>query len=62
MADFAQVEPGRRAGPGAEPGAFMQAYLGNRAEAVEITLEASPLTEPLRQMATEASREPPRSS
>ena len=53
MADFARWTQAAEPALGLNRGAFMHAYLGNRAEAVEITLDASPLTEPLRQMAME---------
>jgi hypothetical protein len=48
MADFAKWSMAAEPALGLEQGAFMRAYVGNRAEAVEITLEASPLYEPLR--------------
>jgi hypothetical protein len=53
MADFAKWTIAAEPALGIEPGGFMRAYAGNQAEAVEITLEASPLTEPLRTVAAE---------
>jgi hypothetical protein len=53
MADFAKWTLAAEPALGLEQGDFMNAYAGNWAEAVEITLEASPLTEPLRVIAIE---------
>jgi hypothetical protein len=47
MADFAKWSMAAEPALSLQKGAFMRAYIGNRAEAVEITLEASPLYEPL---------------
>ncbi len=53
MADFATWAIAAEPALGVEEGEFMRAYTGNRAEAVEITLEASTLTEPLKVIAAE---------
>ncbi len=53
MADFAKWTIAAEPALGLEPDEFMRAYVGNRAEAIEITLEASPLAEPLRAIAVE---------
>ncbi len=53
MADFAKWTIAAERALGLDQGEFMRAYAGNRAEAVEITLEASPLAEPLRSVAAE---------
>jgi hypothetical protein len=53
MADFAKWTMAAELALGLERGEFMHAYAGNRAEAIEITLEASPLAEPLRTVAAE---------
>lgn len=53
MADFAIWASATEPALGLEPGAFIAAYENNRADAHELALEASPLTEPLRTVADE---------
>jgi hypothetical protein len=47
MADFARWVQAAETNLPLEPGQFMQAYLANRSGAVQLTLESSPLTEPV---------------
>jgi hypothetical protein len=51
MADFALWTTAAEQTMGLEFGAFMTAYDGNRAEAHQLSLEASPITDPLRTVA-----------
>ncbi len=48
MADFARFSVAAEPALGCEAGAFLDAYSSNRAAATDLTLEASPIVEPLR--------------
>jgi hypothetical protein len=53
MADFALWSTAAEKTMGLAPGAFMTAYDGNRADAHQLSLEASPISAPLREVAHE---------
>ena len=50
MADFAMWAAAAENGWGMEPGTFIKAYTGNQESANELTLEASPVVGPLREL------------
>ena len=50
MADFAKWATAAETGWGMEPGTFIKAYAGNQESANELTLEASPVAGPLREL------------
>jgi hypothetical protein len=50
MADFAHWITAAEPALGWEPGSFLTAYTGNREEANELTLDASPITTPLKNL------------
>jgi hypothetical protein len=54
MADFARWVVAAEPGLGFEEGTFLAAYDDNRAEANELTLEASPIARPIREVAAES--------
>ena len=51
MADFARWVSAAESSLGIEPGAFVKTYRENRAAAVQLALEASPLSAPVQQLA-----------
>jgi hypothetical protein len=53
MADFARLATAAEPGLGLEDGAFMGAYMGNRAEAIELSVQSSPLPQAVCKLAAE---------